>query len=171
MLLIDERDGTLIENLYDRIIGRFANKDVIDPKTGEIIIKKGEIISQEIATKITNSEIEEVEIRSILTCDTPHGVCAKCYGTNLATGEVVQVGETVGIMAAQSIGEPGTQLTMRTFHTGGVSGDDITQGLPRVQELFEARTPKVKAVISEIEGIITNISSKKDVMKLRFLMT
>lgn len=159
--LIDERDGTLIENLYDRIIGRFANKDVIDPKTGEIIIKKGEIISQEIATKITNSEIEEVEIRSILTCDTPHGVCAKCYGTNLATGEVVQVGETVGIMAAQSIGEPGTQLTMRTFHTGGVSGDDITQGLPRVQELFEARTPKVKAVISEIEGIITNISSKK----------
>ena len=142
-----------IEPLYDRIVGRTAMQDVIHPETGEVLAKNGELITDVQANNIVNAGIEKVYIRSVLTCKSKIGVCAKCYGTNLATGELVNVGEAVGIIAAQSIGEPGTQLTMRTFHAGGVaSGSDITQGLPRVEELFEARKPKGLAIITEIAG-------------------
>ena len=153
---VDEKDG-IIEPLYDRILGRYTNKKVINPQTKEVIIDKNEYITENIADKIVKAGIEEVEIRTALTCRTEHGVCQKCYGRNLATGNIVEIGEAVGTMGAQSIGEPGTQLTMRTFHTGGVAGADITQGLPRVEELFEARTPKGKATISEIDGVIHKI--------------
>ena len=152
----DEKNG-IIEPLYDRILGRFTNKKVVDPNTKEVICDKDTYITENIADKIIKAGIEEVEIRNILTCRTNHGVCQKCYGRNLATGNLVEIGEAVGIMGAQSIGEPGTQLTMRTFHTGGVAGTDITQGLPRVEELFEARIPKGKATISEIDGKISKI--------------
>ncbi|WP_332696560.1 DNA-directed RNA polymerase subunit beta' [Halalkalibacter lacteus] len=144
----------VIENLYDRLVGRVAFKTLKHPETGEVLISKNELIDEDIARTIIEAGVEEVTIRSVFTCDTRHGVCKKCYGRNLATGSDVEVGEAVGIIAAQSIGEPGTQLTMRTFHTGGVAGDDITQGLPRIQELFEARNPKGQAVISEIDGEI-----------------
>ena len=154
---INESDGTIIESLYERIIGRFTNKKVIDPKTKEVIVDKNEYITEQLANKIIKAGVTKVPIRTLLTCKTKKGLCQKCYGRNLATGSVVEIGEAVGIMAAQSIGEPGTQLTMRTFNTGGVAGDDITQGLPRVQELFEARNPDKKATISEINGIVTNI--------------
>ena len=155
---INDKTGEVIEKLYDRILGRFANKKVIHPETKEVICDKLELINETIADKIVNAGIEEVEIRTTLTCNTVNGVCRKCYGRNLATGNIVEIGEAVGIMAAQSIGEPGTQLTMRTFHTGGVAGgEDITQGLPRIQELFEARIPKGKATIAEIDGKITSI--------------
>jgi DNA-directed RNA polymerase subunit beta' len=157
---INERDNTVIETLYDRIVGRFANKKVVHPETKEIIVNKDELITEQIAEKIVNAGIRKVEIRTLLTCKTSHGVCCKCYGRNLATGNVVEVGEAIGVMAAQSIGEPGTQLTMRTFHTGGVVGDDITQGLPRVEELFEVRNPKGKATISMIDGTVTKIVEK-----------
>ena len=151
-----------IEPLYDRIVGRTAMQDVIHPETGEVLAKNGELITDIQANNIVNAGIEKVYIRSVLTCKSKIGVCAKCYGTNLATGELVNVGEAVGIIAAQSIGEPGTQLTMRTFHAGGVaSGSDITQGLPRVEELFEARRPKGLAIISEIGGTITVTESKR----------
>ena len=151
-----------IEPLYDRIVGRTAMQDVIHPETGEVLAKNGELITDVQANNIVNAGIEKVYIRSVLTCKSKIGVCAKCYGTNLATGELVNVGEAVGIIAAQSIGEPGTQLTMRTFHAGGVaSGSDITQGLPRVVELFEARRPKGLAIISEIGGTITVTESKR----------
>ena len=153
---VDDKDG-VIEPLYDRILGRYTNKKVINPQTKEVIIDKNEYITENIADKIVKAGIEEVEIRTALTCRTEHGVCQKCYGRNLATGNIVEIGEAVGTMGAQSIGEPGTQLTMRTFHTGGVAGADITQGLPRVEELFEARTPKGKATISEIDGVIHKI--------------
>ncbi len=153
---VDDKDG-VIEPLYDRILGRYTNKKVINPQTKEVIIDKNEYITENIADKIVKAGIEEVEIRTALTCRTEHGVCQKCYGRNLATGNIVEIGEAVGTMGAQSIGEPGTQLTMRTFHTGGVAGADITQGLPRVEELFEARTPKGKATISEIDGVIQKI--------------
>ena len=153
---VDDKDG-IIEPLYDRILGRYTNKKVINPQTKEVIIDKNEYITENIADKIIKAGIEEVEIRTALTCRTEHGVCQKCYGRNLATGNIVEIGEAVGTMGAQSIGEPGTQLTMRTFHTGGVAGADITQGLPRVEELFEARTPKGKATISEIDGVIHKI--------------
>ena len=153
---VDDKDG-IIEPLYDRILGRYTNKKVINPQTKEVIIDKNEYITENIADKIIKAGIEEVEIRTALTCRTEHGVCQKCYGRNLATGNIVEIGEAVGTMGAQSIGEPGTQLTMRTFHTGGVAGADITQGLPRVEELFEARTPKGKATISEIDGVIYKI--------------
>ena len=153
---VDDKDG-IIEPLYDRILGRYTSKKVIDPNTKEMICDKDEYITENIADKIIKAGIEEVEIRTTLTCRTDHGVCRKCYGRNLATGNIVEIGEAVGTMGAQSIGEPGTQLTMRTFHTGGVAGDDITQGLPRVEELFEARTPKGKATISEIDGVVYNI--------------
>ena len=152
----DDKDG-IIEPLYDRILGRYTNKKVINPETKEVIIDKNEYITETIADKIIKAGITEVEIRSVLTCKTDHGVCQKCYGRNLATGNIVEIGEAVGVMGAQSIGEPGTQLTMRTFHTGGVAGADITQGLPRVEELFEARMPKGKATISEISGTISKI--------------
>ena len=155
---VDESDGTVIESLHERITGRYTNKKVVDPETKQLIIDKNELITEPIADKIDKAGITEVEIRTALTCKTENGVCKHCYGINLATGNIAEIGEAVGIMAAQSIGEPGTQLTMRTFHTGGVaSGDDITQGLPRVEELFEARIPKGKATIAEIDGKITKI--------------
>jgi len=156
-------DGTeVIVKLEERLVGRYAQKTVRHPETGEILVRKDEMITEDIANAIVKAGIKEVWIRSAFTCNTRHGVCKKCYGRNLATGAEVEVGEAVGIIAAQSIGEPGTQLTMRTFHTGGVAGDDITQGLPRVQELFEARNPKGQAVISEIDGIVTSISETRD---------
>jgi DNA-directed RNA polymerase subunit beta' len=148
-------DGeTVIETLEERIIGRYTLEDVVHPETGEVIVPADAEITEEHAAAIKAAGIKKVLIRSVLTCKTRHGVCQKCYGRNLATGFLVDVGEAVGIMAAQSIGEPGTQLTMRTFHTGGVAGEDITQGLPRVEELFEARKPKGQAVIAEIDGIV-----------------
>jgi len=157
---INEKDGAVIESLRNRIVGRFTNKKVLDPKTKEVIIDKNEYITDSIADKIVKAGIEEVEIRTTLTCKTHDGVCKKCYGRNLATNNVVEIGEAVGIMAAQSIGEPGTQLTMRTFHSGGVaSEDDITQGLPRVEEVFEARTPKIKATVAEVGGEVTNVEN------------
>lgn len=156
-------DGTeVIESLEERLIGRYARKTVRHPETGEVLVGQNELITEDIARKINKAGIESVWIRSAFTCNTRHGICKKCYGYNLATGQEVEVGEAVGIIAAQSIGEPGTQLTMRTFHTGGVAGDDITQGLPRVQELFEARNPKGEAVISEIDGEVTAINEGKD---------
>ncbi|MFV0249523.1 MAG: DNA-directed RNA polymerase subunit beta' [Bacilli bacterium] len=150
-------DGTLIESLEDRIIGRYTNKKVIHPDTKEVIVDRNVYITEALADKIISANIKKVSIRTVLTCKNEHGVCKCCYGRNLATGHIVENGEAVGIMAAQSIGEPGTQLTMRTFNTGGVAGDDITQGLPRVQELFEARNPKGKATISELNGVVTQI--------------
>lgn len=148
----------VIEGLYDRLVGRFAFKTVYHPETNEVLIGKNELIVEDIAREIEDAGVKSVTIRSAFTCNTRHGVCKRCYGRNLATGTDVEVGEAVGIIAAQSIGEPGTQLTMRTFHTGGVAGDDITQGLPRIQELFEARNPKGQAVISEINGNVVDIT-------------
>ena len=153
-----------IESLEERIAGRFIAKPIRHPETGEILASPDDInegyIDDELAKEIVGLGIKEVTIRSVLTCHSEYGVCRKCYGKNLATGDIVEIGEAVGIMAAQSIGEPGTQLTMRTFHTGGVAGTDITQGLPRVQELFEARTPKGLALISEIDGEVVSLTSK-----------
>ena len=153
------REGNeMIETLEERMIGRYAQRSVKDPVTGEVFVGHNELITEDIARKIIDAGIEEVTIRSAFTCDTKHGVCKHCYGRNLATGSEVEVGEAVGTIAAQSIGEPGTQLTMRTFHTGGVaSNTDITQGLPRVQEIFEARNPKGEAVITEVKGQVTAI--------------
>ncbi len=159
---IDDKIGTVIESLEDRIVGRYTATKVLNPETKEVIIDKNEMITENIAKKIVKAGIKKVEIRSALTCKSQYGVCQKCYGRNLATGNVVETGEAVGVMAAQSIGEPGTQLTMRTFHSGGVAhgGDaDITQGLPRVEELFEARIPKAKATIAEISGKIKSIEA------------
>jgi len=159
--LVNEKDNTVIETLYDRILGRYTNKKVVDPKTKEVIVERNQMITEHLAEKIVNLGVREVEIRTLISCKTKNGVCQKCYGRNLATGNLVERGEAIGIMAAQSIGEPGTQLTMRTFHTGGVAGgSDVTQGLPRVEELFEARNPKGKATIAEIDGKITKISEK-----------
>ncbi|UQD50730.1 DNA-directed RNA polymerase subunit beta' [Bacillus methanolicus] len=156
-------DGTeVIESLEERLIGRYARKTVRHPETNEVIVPENGLITEDLANEIVQANIEEVWIRSAFTCNTRHGVCKKCYGRNLATGQEVEVGEAVGIIAAQSIGEPGTQLTMRTFHTGGVAGDDITQGLPRIQELFEARNPKGQAVISEIDGVVVGINEGRD---------
>ena len=151
------RDGKeILEELEERLIGRYAFEDVINPKDGSIIVKKDELIDEDTAHFIQEIGIEEVKVRSVLTCQTKHGVCAKCYGRNLATGNNVNIGESVGIIAAQSIGEPGTQLTMRNFHSGGVANaDDITQGLPRVEELFEARKPKGQAQIAQISGVVS----------------
>lgn len=155
---VNDKTGEVIEKLYDRIVGRYTNKKVINPETKEVICDKLTFITESLAEKIVDAGITEVEIRSTLTCNSQNGVCQKCYGRNLATGNLVEVGEAVGVMAAQSIGEPGTQLTMRTFHTGGVAGgEDITQGLPRIQELFEARIPKGKATIAEISGKVVKI--------------
>ena len=159
-------NGSLIVSLKDRIIGRFASKKVEwkNPKTRtkELLCARNEIITEEIAQRIVDAGIEQVEVRTLFTCDAKNGVCVKCYGSDLSTTETVEKGEVVGIVAAQSIGEPGTQLTMRTFHSGGVAGDDITQGLPRIQELFEAREPKGKGIISEINGTIDEIIAEKD---------
>ena len=156
-----EENNRLIESLADRISGRCPLEDVVNPQTGEIIAKKNVEITDEQASEI-EKYYDRLKIRSMLTCHSAHGVCAKCYGRNLATGRHVEIGEAVGIIAAQSIGEPGTQLTMRTFHTGGVaSAEDITQGLPRVEELFEARKPKGNAIISKISGTVS-ITSAED---------
>ncbi|MFC4025676.1 DNA-directed RNA polymerase subunit beta' [Oceanobacillus longus] len=156
-------DGSeVIEPLIDRLIGRTAFITVKHPESGKVIVTKNELISEDQAKTIVESNVEEVTIRTAFTCNTKHGVCQKCYGRNLATGADVEVGEAVGIIAAQSIGEPGTQLTMRTFHTGGVAGDDITQGLPRIQELFEARNPKGQAIITEIAGNVLEVKEVKD---------
>ncbi|MEA4846359.1 MAG: DNA-directed RNA polymerase subunit beta', partial [Clostridiaceae bacterium] len=169
-LVVSEiKDGNeVIERLKDRLMGRYASSDVLNPETGEVLVKRNELITEKLANNIVKLGIKKVPIRSVLTCRSKYGVCTKCYGMNLATGDHVHIGEAVGIIAAQSIGEPGTQLTMRTFHTGGVAGDDITQGLPRVEELFEARKPKGLAIISEISGVVKIIDQrkKKDVIIL-----
>ena len=163
LLVSDIKEGTeMIEPFIERIEGRYSKETIRHPETDEIIIRPDELITAEIAKKITDAGIEQMYIRSAFTCNTRHGVCEKCYGKNLATGEKVEVGEAVGTIAAQSIGEPGTQLTMRTFHTGGVAGSDITQGLPRIQEIFEARNPKGQAMITEIEGVVEDIKLAKD---------
>ncbi|ULL13376.1 DNA-directed RNA polymerase subunit beta' [Paenibacillus sp. H1-7] len=164
------QDGKeVIEDLYDRIEGRYAFETIRDPKTGETIVGRNELIEANIADQIIAAGIEKLQIRSVLSCRSRHGVCKKCYGRNLATGQHVEIGEAVGIIAAQSIGEPGTQLTMRTFHTGGVAGDDITQGLPRIQELFEARNPKGQAIITEIDGTVKDIREAKDRREIEVL--
>lgn len=163
LLVSDIKEGTeMIEPFIERIEGRYSKETIRHPETDEVIIRPDELITPEIAKKITDAGIEQMYIRSAFTCNARHGVCEKCYGKNLATGEKVEVGEAVGTIAAQSIGEPGTQLTMRTFHTGGVAGSDITQGLPRIQEIFEARNPKGQAVITEIEGVVEDIKLAKD---------
>ncbi|MFD1428230.1 DNA-directed RNA polymerase subunit beta' [Kroppenstedtia sanguinis] len=154
--------GEVIEEMYDRIVGRMAFQTVRHPETGEILAHRNELIDEEKASRIVEAGVEEVVIRSVLSCRTQHGVCRMCYGRNLALGTHVEIGEAVGIIAAQSIGEPGTQLTMRTFHTGGVAGDDITQGLPRIQELFEARNPKGQSIITEIFGTVKEIREVKE---------
>ncbi len=160
--VFDIKDGSeVIEPLSERLIGRYPTEDIVDPNTGEIYAHKGDVIDERTAERIGKSGIKKIKIRSVLTCQSEVGICGKCYGSNLATGDAVNVGEAVGIIAAQSIGEPGTQLTMRTFHTGGVAGDDITQGLPRVEELFEARRPKGLAIISEIPGTVKLQETKK----------
>lgn len=148
----------MIEPLYDRIMGRYTMKSVFDPKTGEKIVGKNVLIDEDMAQKIVDAGVKKVTIRSAFTCNTEHGVCERCYGRNAATGDRVEAGEAVGTVAAQSIGEPGTQLTLRNFHTGGVAGnEDITQGLPRVQEIVEARNPKGRATISEVTGEVESI--------------
>ena len=158
----DIKDGNqIIEPMAERLEGRYSVDDVKDPTTGELIVDKDTMITGKIAQKIAAAGIEKLEVRTVLGCKTKHGVCSKCYGMGLATREKVNIGEAVGIIAAQSIGEPGTQLTMRTIHNGGVAGGDITQGLPRVEELFEARKPKGLAVISEIDGTVSIVDNKK----------
>ena len=161
--LINTADGNVIVPLVDRLVGRTSLKDICDPATGEIIVHANELMTEKSAKAVSDAGIKKVEIRNIFGCKSKTGICRKCYGLNLATGQEVLLGETIGIMAAQSIGEPGTQLTMRTFHMGGVAGDaDITQGLPRIQELFEARVPKAKSIISEINGHVSSITTQGD---------
>ena len=151
----------ILEPLQERITGRYLAEDIVDPATGEVIVEANHLVTPKRAEAIIKTGVDKVKIRTILTCRSHIGVCAKCYGTNMATGQTVQVGEAVGIIAAQSIGEPGTQLTMRTFHTGGVAGDNITQGLPRVEELFEARKPKSLAVLAEFGGVVSFSKTEK----------
>ena len=172
--LMDRKTNSVIEPLQDRLVGRYSKQDVIDPKTGELIIASDEFITDELAKKIVDAGVTGMYIRSVFTCKSRLGICRKCYGRNMATGKDVEVGEAIGIMAAQSIGEPGTQLTMRTFHTGGVAGagaEDITQGLPRVEELFEARCPKGVAVIAQISGEITSIERIEGTMRQEVIIT
>ena len=161
VVVCDIKDGDeIIEPIKDRLVGRYSLEDVIDPATDEVLVKKGDLISEDQADAVGKSGVEEVLVRSILRCKAKRGVCAHCYGADLASGKKVNVGEAVGIIAAQSIGEPGTQLTMRTFHTGGIAGSDITQGLPRVEELLEARRPKKAAIITEATGTVRMQESK-----------
>ena len=150
-----------IEPLVDRIRGRYSAEDIVNPETGEIIVPVNTLITPDMADAVVGAGITKVKIRTIITCKSHNGVCSKCYGSNMASGRQVRIGEAVGIIAAQSIGEPGTQLTMRTFHTGGVSGNDLTQGLPRVEELFEARKPKGLAIIAEFGGRVSVTDTKK----------
>ena len=159
-----EEHGQVIETFAERIHGRYPAQDLVDPATGEVLFTRDTMLRKENAEVLEAHGIHEVKIRSVLTCRARSGVCAKCYGINLAIGEPVGAGEAVGIIAAQSIGEPGTQLTMRTFHTGGVAGGDITQGLPRVEELFEARKPKKMAQLAEISGRVSIEETKRNVM-------
>ena len=160
--ITDIKDGNqIIEPLQERLVGRYLLHPVVHPETGEVIADTDVLLTDDLASKIVEAGITKVEVRSSLACRSKHGVCCKCYGMGLATRKEVKIGEAVGIVAAQSIGEPGTQLTMRTFHTGGVAGGDITQGLPRVEELFEARKPKGLAVISEIAGTVSIADDKK----------
>ena len=151
--IVDGKDNNILEPLADRIIGRYTIGEIVHPETGEVIIGDDEMITDEIAKKITEAGIDKVYIRTVIQCHAKYGICSHCYGADLASGKLVSVGEAVGIIAAQAIGEPGTQLTMRTFHSGGVAGSDITQGLPRVEELFEARSPKKAAILTEHSGI------------------
>lgn len=172
--LIDRKDNSIIESFGDRIIGRYTRTEILHPETGEVLVGADEYVDDEAVQKIVNAGVKSAYIRNTFTCDSTKGICKKCYGRNMATGKEVEVGESVGIMAAQSIGEPGTQLTMRTFHTGGVasgSDGDITQGLPRVEELFEARCPKHVAVLSKIEGEITEISELEGQNGTRIVVT
>ena len=172
--LMDRKTNSVIEPLQDRLVGRYSKQDVTDSKTGELIIASDEFITDELAKKIVDAGVTGMYIRSVFTCKSRLGICRKCYGRNMATGKDVEVGEAIGIMAAQSIGEPGTQLTMRTFHTGGVAGagaEDITQGLPRVEELFEARCPKGVAVIAQISGEITSIERIEGTMRQEVIIT
>ena len=164
IVVSDIREGNeMIEKLAERLEGRFAVHDIVHPETGEVLVRADHMMTAGDAQKVVDAGIEKVEIRSVLCCQAKHGVCAKCYGANLANGNLVEVGEAVGIIAAQSIGEPGTQLTMRTFHTGGIaSAEDITQGLPRVEELFESRRPKNLAIMTEIAGKASIDDTKKN---------
>ena len=155
--VIDENNNTVLENLQDRIMGRYTIGEIVDPRTGDVIVGDDEMISEEQAKAIADAGITRVNIRTVIQCRAKHGICAHCYGADLASGNPVKLGEAVGIIAAQSIGEPGTQLTMRTFHSGGVAGSDITQGLPRVEELFEARTPKKTAVLAKDDGVVVRV--------------
>ena len=161
--IIDQKNNSIIEKFYDRIVGRYTQQPITDPATGEVIVDADEYITDELAQKCVDAGVKEAYIRNVFTCESSKGICRKCYGRNMATGNLVEEGEAVGIMAAQAIGEPGTQLTMRNFHTGGVAtqNGDITQGLPRVEELFEARTPKGVSVIAKIDGIITDIRDQE----------
>ena len=161
LVVKDIKDGNeIIEGFKDRLVGRTCAEDIIHPETGEVLVKRNELMDERIADKVAKAGVTEAKIRSILTCSSKIGVCAKCYGSNLSSGKLVNVGEAVGIIAAQSIGEPGTQLTMRTFHSGGIAGDDITQGLPRVEELFEARRPKGLAILTELAGVAQIVEEK-----------
>ena len=162
--IVDIKNNAIIEKFYDRIVGRYAKEQISDPQTGEVIIDSDEFIDEVTADKIVAAGYKGMHIRNSFTCECKDGICRKCYGRNMATGKLVEAGEAVGIMAAQSIGEPGTQLTMRTFHSGGVANadDDITQGLPRVQELFEARCPKHPALLAKIAGEITKVEELED---------
>lgn len=172
--IVDQKNNSVIEKFIDRLIGRYTKQVVTNPKTGEVIIESDEFITEEIAKEIVDAGVTGMEIRSAFTCKSIYGVCKKCYGRNMATGKIVETGEAVGTMAAQSIGEPGTQLTMRTFHTGGVAaadGGDITQGLPRVEELFEARAPKGAAVLAKITGEITSINRLDNLNGIEIIIT
>ena len=157
-----EENGTIVRSFGEAVHGRYPAEDIIHPKTGEVLYSRHHMLMPSDAPILESYGITEVKIRTVLDCESKSGVCAKCYGLNLATGSPVSTGEAVGVIAAQSIGEPGTQLTMRTFHTGGVAGDDITQGLPRVEELFEARKPKKMAILSEISGVVSIDETRKN---------
>jgi DNA-directed RNA polymerase subunit beta' len=165
--LYKEDSDRIGQSFASRVIGRFALEDLADPKSGEVIVEKGSLIGKEQGHAIEKAGISKVKIRSVVTCKTSRGVCQKCYGVDLGRGELVQIGQAVGIVAAQAIGEPGTQLTMRTFHIGGIAGSDITQGLPRVEELFEARPPKGEAVISRIDGKVVEITNGEKVINIK----
>ena len=157
--IVDQRNNSVIEKFYDRIVGRYTQQAIEDPNTGEVLVDENTYVTDELAQKVVDAGVKHAYIRNVFTCKSHNGICCKCYGRNMATGNPVEPGEAIGVMAAQAIGEPGTQLTMRNFHTGGVANNsgDITQGLPRVEELFEARTPKRVAVIAKIDGEVTDI--------------
>src|SRR5581483_7941101 len=168
--LSEPTDRAVLESLRERIIGRYAASDMAHPETGEVLVERNQVITAEISDKLMEAGLKKVHVRSALTCAARRGICALCYGISPARGELVGMKEAVGIVAAQSIGEPGTQLTMRTFHTGGVymAGGEITTGLPRVTELFEARVPKNKAIITEIDGVV-EITRENEARRVRIV--